>query len=56
MYSVTLMIYKRDTNNLVTSLNIGIFNRVSTAERLRKGIQDCNSNLIITSFYEKIDP
>lgn len=56
MYSVQLIIYNRETNNHVISLNIGIFNRISTAERIRKGIQECNPNLIITSIYEKFDP
>ena len=56
MYQVTLTIYKRDTNDLVCSLNLGTFVRISTAERLRKSIQDNNPNLIIVSIYEKFDP
>lgn len=55
MYAVQLIIYNRDTNSHIISLNIGIFTRISTAERIRKGIQDSNPNLIITSVYEKFD-
>lgn len=56
MYSVQLIIYKRDTNDFVCSLNLGTFTRISTAERLRKSIQDNNVNFIVTSIYEKFDP
>lgn len=56
MYSFQLIIYNREDNFHIISLNIGLFNRISTAERIRKSIQDCNHNLIVTSIYEKIEP
>lgn len=39
MYYCTLYFYKSSDNSLVFFVNLGMFNRPSTAERLRKTIQ-----------------
>lgn len=55
MYNASIKFIKRETLQEEFVINIGIFNRPSTAERLRKQLQDANIGynvLLILEDYE----
>nr|DAF86167.1 MAG TPA: hypothetical protein [Microviridae sp. cttoc6] len=54
MYKGTIKFVKRETLQEVFLINIGIFNRPSTAERFRKQLQDANIGYDVLLFLEKL--
>lgn len=54
MYKGTIKFVKRDTLQEVFLINIGIFNRPSTAERFRKQLQEANIGYDVLLILEKL--
>lgn len=54
MYKGTIKFVKRETLQEEFVINIGIFNRPSTAERFRKQLQDANIGYDVFLILEKI--
>ena len=54
MYKGTIKFVKRETFQEEFIINIGIFNRPSTAERFRKQLQDANIAYDVFLILEKI--
>lgn len=54
MYKGIIKFIKRETLQEVFLVNIGIFNRPSTAERFRKQLQDANIGYDVSLTLEKL--
>ena len=54
MYKGVIKFIKRETLQEVFVINIGIFNRPSTAERFRKQLQDTNVGYDVLLILEKL--
>lgn len=54
MYKGTIKFIKRETLQEVFIINIGIFNRPSTAERFRKQLQNANVGYDVLLIFEKL--
>lgn len=54
MYKGIIKFVKRETLHEEFSINIGIFNRPSTAERFRKQLQDVNIGYNVLLILEKL--
>lgn len=54
MYKGVLKFIKRETLHEEFIINIGIFNRPSTAERFRKQLQDANIGYDVLLILEKL--
>lgn len=54
MYKGIIKFIKRETLHEEFSINIGIFNRPSTAERFRKQLQNANIDYDILLILEKL--
>ena len=54
MYKGVLRFVKRETLHEEFHINIGIFNRPSTAERFRKQLQDANLGYDVLLILEKL--
>jgi hypothetical protein len=54
MYKGTIRFVKRETLHEEFVINIGIFNRPSTAERFRKQLQDANIGYDVLLILEKL--
>lgn len=54
MYKGTVKFIKRETLNEEFVINIGIFNRPSTAERFRKQLQESNIGYDVLLILEKL--
>lgn len=54
MYKGTLKFIKRESLQEEFIVNIGIFNRPSTAERFRKQLQDANDGYDVLLILEKL--
>lgn len=54
MYKGVLKFIKRETLQVAFIVNIGIFNRPSTAERFRKQLQDANIGYDVLLMLEKL--
>ena len=54
MYKASIKFIKRETLQEEFVVNIGIFNRPSTAERFRKQIQDANTGYDVLLSLEKL--
>lgn len=54
MYKGVLKFIKRETLHEEFMVNIGIFNRPSTAERFRKQLQDANIGYDVLLILEKL--
>nr|DAG72422.1 MAG TPA: hypothetical protein [Microviridae sp.] len=54
MYKGTIKFVNRETLHEEFVINIGIFNRPSTAERFRKQLQDANVGYDVSLILEKI--
>lgn len=54
MYKCILKFVKRETLQEVFIVNIGIFNRPTTAERFRKQLQDANIGYDVLLILEKL--
>lgn len=54
MYKGTIKFIKRETLQEDFIINIGIFNRPSTAERFRKQLQDANTGYDVLLILEKL--
>ena len=54
MYKGVVKFIKRETLHQEFLINIGIFNRPSTAERFRKQLQDANIGYDVLLILEKI--
>lgn len=54
MYKGVLKFIKRETLYEEFVVNIGIFNRPSTAERFRKQLQDANTDYNVLLILEKL--
>lgn len=52
MISVTVKIFKDLNQPCIISLYLGVFNRVSTAEKRRRELQMNNPNFIFINHYE----
>lgn len=54
MYKASIKFIKRETLQEEFAINIGIFNRPSTAERFRKQLQDVNICYDVLLILEKL--
>lgn len=54
MYKASIKFIKRETLQEEFIINLGIFNRPSTAERFRKQLQDANIGYDVLLFLEKL--
>jgi hypothetical protein len=54
MYKGVIKFVKRESLQEVFIINIGIFNRPSTAERFRKQLQDANSGYDVLLILERL--
>lgn len=54
MYKGIIKFIKRETLQEIFVINIGIFNRPSTAERFRKQLQDANVGYDVLLILEKL--
>lgn len=54
MYKGIIKFIKRETLYEEFSINVGIFNRPSTAERFRKQLQDANCGYDVLLILEKL--
>lgn len=54
MYKASVKFIKRETLHEEFMVNIGIFNRPSTAERFRKQLQDANTGYDVLLILEKL--
>lgn len=54
MYKCIIKFIKRETLHEEFVVNIGIFNRPSTAERFRKQLQDANIGYDVLLIFEKL--
>lgn len=54
MYSVSLKFIKRETLQEVFTINLGIFNRPSTAERYRRQLQLANDGYDVLLILKKL--
>lgn len=54
MYKCSVKFVKRETLKEEFVINIGIFNRPSTAERFRKQLQDANLGYDVLLIFEKL--
>ena len=54
MYKGVIKFIKRETLQEVFIINIGIFNRPSTAERFRKQLQDANVGYDVLLILERL--
>lgn len=54
MYKARIKFIKRETLQEVFNINLGIFNRPSTAERYRRQLQDANIGYDVLLILEKL--
>lgn len=52
MFSATVKIFKDLNQPCIISLYLGVFNRVSTAEKRRRELQENNPNYYFINYYE----